>query len=218
MAQQLEALGQRISLVALFDSYAPGYGRSISEVTSLNYKLSRLLQKIHRHADTLSSLGAKEKLSYVESRLKRVIFKFNMAIGLRSTRSRREFLDAMREAALNYHAHVYPGRVTLFRASRQPAGYDRDLRMGWGALASGGVEIHDIPGEYGSIVFEPNVQMLAEKLQSVIQSQSDGSSQSLPNPSVYRTGTSRGQGFAPHKEVCIAPVLGTIQHRNEEAS
>jgi hypothetical protein len=83
----------------------------------------------------------------------------------------------MREAALNYHAHVYPGRVTLFRASRQPAGYDRDLRMGWGALASGGVEIHDIPGEYGSIVFEPNVQMLAEKLQAcLIQSHSAESS------------------------------------------
>jgi thioesterase domain-containing protein len=164
MAQQLEALGQTVSLVALFDSYAPGHYRSFPNATPLNHKLSRLLEKIRRHIDTLVSLGPKEKLSYIETRLKRGIFKFNMATGLPSTRSRREFFDAMREARLNYDPHVYQGRVTLFRAIRQPTGYACDLHMGWGTLAAGGLEIREIPGYYGSIVFEPNVRVLAEEL------------------------------------------------------
>jgi thioesterase domain-containing protein/acyl carrier protein len=168
MAQQLEALGQRVSLVALFDSYAWGNHKTRPDAASLNFKLSVLLEKIHRHADTLLSLKPREKLSYIEARLRRVIFKSSMAIGLRSTRSRREFLNAMREARLNYHPSVYRGRVALFRASRQPAGYDRDPQMGWGTLAAGGLEIHEIPGYYGSIVFEPNVKILAEQLKACL--------------------------------------------------
>jgi aspartate racemase len=164
MARQLEALDQQVSLVALFDSYAPGYQNLYPDGASVAYKASRLIEKIHYHLETLLKLGPKEKLSYVVARFKRIISKFNMAIGCESGRSRRDFLHAMRQARLSYHPQVYQGRLTLFRATRQPAGYDRDPQMGWGSLAAGGLEIHEIPGYCGSIVFEPNVWMLAEQL------------------------------------------------------
>jgi amino acid adenylation domain-containing protein len=163
MARQLQALGLQVSLVALFDSYAPGYQNLYPDSTSARYKASRLIEKIHSHLDTLLSLGPKEKISYVKARFKRMILKFNMAIGCESSHSRRDFVRAMRQARLNYNPQVYPGRVTLFRATRLPAGYHREPQMGWNKLAECS-EIHEIPGYYGSIVFEPHVRILAEQL------------------------------------------------------
>jgi thioesterase domain-containing protein len=58
--------------------------------------------------------------------------------------------------------------VTLFRASRQRAGYNNDRDLGWGKLAAGGVESHEIPGYHGSIVMEPRVRILAEQLRACL--------------------------------------------------
>ncbi|HEY6119013.1 MAG TPA: hypothetical protein VIV66_03590, partial [Pyrinomonadaceae bacterium] len=76
-----------------------------------------------------------------------------------------DVLQVLRE----YVPHVYPGRVTLFRASRQPAGYNNARDLGWGELAAGGLEIHEVPGDHGSIVVEPRVGTLARKLRRCIE-------------------------------------------------
>ena len=36
--------------------------------------------------------------------------------------------------------------------------------MGWGKLALGGVEILDVPGDHATMVKEPHVRALAERL------------------------------------------------------
>jgi thioesterase domain-containing protein len=62
-----------------------------------------------------------------------------------------------------YAPQVYDGHVTLFWASN-------DLRAslnfveGWRALAGGGIDVHEIPGNHLDIVKEPYVQELARKL------------------------------------------------------
>ena len=61
---------------------------------------------------------------------------------------------------------VYPGRVTLFRAIENMGFIDHDL--GWSQLAPGGLEIHDVPGDTFSMLEEPHIQMLAEKLRDCI--------------------------------------------------
>ena len=61
---------------------------------------------------------------------------------------------------------VYPERVTLFRAIENIWFIDHDL--GWSELAPGGLEIHDVPGDTFSMLQEPHVQGLAEKLRDCI--------------------------------------------------
>jgi aspartate racemase len=61
---------------------------------------------------------------------------------------------------------VYHGPVTLFRAIDEVAFYDADL--GWGKMAPGGLDIHDIPGNNESVFQEPCVQVMAEKLRACI--------------------------------------------------
>jgi thioesterase domain-containing protein len=54
--------------------------------------------------------------------------------------------------------------VTLFRASEWSIGQHPEADMGWGRPALGGVEIHDVPGDHLSLMHEPHVQILAERL------------------------------------------------------
>jgi len=61
---------------------------------------------------------------------------------------------------------VYPDRVTLFRAIENLGFIDHDL--GWSELAPGGLEIHDVPGDSFSMLEEPHIQVLAEKLRDCI--------------------------------------------------
>jgi hypothetical protein len=61
---------------------------------------------------------------------------------------------------------VYPERVTLFRAIENIGFIDPDL--GWSELAPGGLEIHDVPGDSFSMLQEPHVQALGEKLRDCI--------------------------------------------------
>jgi amino acid adenylation domain-containing protein len=67
-------------------------------------------------------------------------------------------------AARGYVPHAFPGRVTLFRASEQLDKERSAEDLGWGALAMGGVTVHQVPGDHATLIREPNVRVLAEKL------------------------------------------------------
>jgi len=45
----------------------------------------------------------------------------------------------------------------------------RDPLKGWGQLASGGVDLHVVPGDHFSMLREPHVSILAEQLRACIQ-------------------------------------------------
>ena len=61
MAQQLYAQGQKVALLALFDTWSPGYLKLLT--LPLNYRISR-------HAGAISRLGLRERLVYVSDRAK----------------------------------------------------------------------------------------------------------------------------------------------------
>lgn len=61
----------------------------------------------------------------------------------------------------SYTLKPYDGKITLFRAKEGPPGYWRDLYLGWETIATGGVEVHSIPGHHISIM---ESSILAEKM------------------------------------------------------
>jgi oxalate---CoA ligase len=57
----------------------------------------------------------------------------------------------------------------LFRATKESA----DPTLGWDGLATGGIEIYDVPGKHNTIetegmLTEPHVSVLAEKLKACL--------------------------------------------------
>jgi aspartate racemase len=168
MATQLHAQGQRVALLALFDSFAPRSKKLLRNTLSLRHKLYWFVQLLNLLISDLSLLGPGERLPYIKAKLNKLLYKIYMGIGLPwvgAARARREILKAGTQALRNYNPNVYQGRVTLFRATKLPAGSSGDPQMRWGRLASGGLEIHFIPGLFAHMIYEPRVRVLAQRLE-----------------------------------------------------
>jgi thioesterase domain-containing protein len=68
------------------------------------------------------------------------------------------------EAASCYKPLPIPVRPTLFKASDRLDDSSCDPTLGWAAYCPEGVQVHSVPGNHFSIVREPGVKFLAEKL------------------------------------------------------
>ena len=66
-----------------------------------------------------------------------------------------------------YKPSPYPGKITFFWASDHPE-EPSDSRWGWQELANGGMEIHRITGEHLTVLREPHLQVLAERLKDCL--------------------------------------------------
>lgn len=81
------------------------------------------------------------------------------------------FVRANDRAIRLYIPQAYSGKAFLFYSSK---GYRNALnrsaspQLGWGAVIKGGVESYRIPGDHLGMLVEPNVRILAQKLQHVI--------------------------------------------------
>ncbi|NBB98878.1 MAG: hypothetical protein GVY34_12090, partial [Alphaproteobacteria bacterium] len=90
--------------------------------------------------------------------------------------------EAFRRAVAKYTVHPWDGRLVLFRPpldrhwkvtgghwvsrAREYVFHDND----WTQFAPA-LEVHEVPGDHDSMVLEPNVRVLAAKLQSLLPDQ-----------------------------------------------
>jgi thioesterase domain-containing protein/acyl carrier protein len=174
MAQQLVTQDQEVALLVLFDTACPALS-----VKSLDFNSLQI------HLRNLSQLEMKEKLAYIMMKVnykiehyiksikpffRKVAEKFYLKFKLPMPYALHYSLivEANQKLGSDYALQVYPGKVTLFRASDQAVRYDQVSDLGWSAMAVGGLEIHEVPGDHLGMFQEPHVQMLAEKLRACI--------------------------------------------------
>jgi thioesterase domain-containing protein len=70
-----------------------------------------------------------------------------------------------------YRPRAYPHRLTFFRATGHPVQGD-DPTHGWAQLAAGGVDVHEVPGQHLTLLRQPHVRVLAEKLDACLRAAS----------------------------------------------
>ena len=174
MAQQLVTQDQKVALLVLFDTVCPTLSVKSLDINSLQI-----------HLRNLSQLEMKEKLAYIMMKVKPKIQHYLKSIKSFSQKLAEKFylkfklpmpyalhysliVEANKKLGSDYALQVYPGKVTLFRASDQAVTYDQFSDLGWSALAVGGLEIHEVPGDHLHMFQEPHVQILAEKLRACI--------------------------------------------------
>jgi amino acid adenylation domain-containing protein len=75
----------------------------------------------------------------------------------------RLFLLHVRET-LEYQPRAYDGRITVLKCTRLGGRNRKDPTFGWGLLAAGGVDVHELPGEHLTLLRQPYVQLLADRL------------------------------------------------------
>lgn len=141
MAQQLTAMGERVPLLAFFDTYDP-------------VEYVKIMQKERKFYDGLKNWVYRTAASFYLKRNKPLPGKL------------RHFyvIDTYDKAIRNYQAKPYDGPLTVLKAKKSGG----DEKMGW-TNWSDQVEVKLLPGDHYSIVREPHVHDLAKALSSSIE-------------------------------------------------
>ncbi len=191
IAQQLHRQGERVALLALFDTGTPDYPKMLPGTTALRSKVYETIRRVQHHRDSLRAFNPAERKEYIFGKLKKAKLQYRRRIvnGYKKL-VRKIYLktqgtgsipknyiqieDQIWKAGAKYRPQVYPGEMTLFRATIQPMGIREDETLGWQRYVAGEIEIHEVEGHHGSIVAEPYVRKLAEKLADCIASAGNG--------------------------------------------
>jgi len=175
MACQLHAIGEKVALLALFDTFPAGYFKLLG--LSFGERLARRAKKWQSHLINLRSLNTGGKLRYITTKLYYVPAKAKHKIYRRAYKIYAKFgkplpavLQDIEEinftAVKDYEPQTYPGDVTLFLATDLTADYDS--KDGWRELVKGRIDTYEIPGNHLNIIKEPGVRTLADRLRLAI--------------------------------------------------
>jgi thioesterase domain-containing protein len=196
MARQLQAQGERVAMVALIDAAdvaAPlkawriagqrlerfsGVFREGGSESPVR-RLLTILGKVTKKASNLATYVVGERLKRARDEVRLRLFRACLDRGrplpgpLRGIPLRAVYLFAER----GYQPDgPFDGELALFRATGGSGAigdepyFDRyeDPLLGWDRRASRGVRAFDVPGGHSSMLQEPHVEALADRMQSYI--------------------------------------------------
>ncbi|AOX04306.1 hypothetical protein BJP34_14360 [Moorena producens PAL-8-15-08-1] len=190
MALQLQKQGQEIALLAILDTTAPEPG---NKITSLGWNdamwilhIGKFLgylfgKELELSYEALEQLTPDDQLNYLFKKLQQINF-YPPGAGIKQLRG---FVRVFKANNLSsyFPEEVYPTPITLFRAinphsekvmKKELTEYLSPQKMslpdwGWNQFSNGSVEICEVPGDHISMIAEPHVQVLAQKLMACIE-------------------------------------------------
>ncbi|MEH2062640.1 MAG: amino acid adenylation domain-containing protein [Nostoc sp.] len=182
MAQQLLSQGQVVALVAILDTTAPIAQAKPEEWDDVKWLIetAKLLQiafakDLDMDADPLFSLAPEEQFKYVLDYFKMV----DILPPDADTRYLKKLLQAFKADGNAEYVpqHINAIAITLFRASESapeeptalPSELLEDLAWGWSAFSSEPVDVQFVPGSHVTMMTQPHVQVLAERLKACIE-------------------------------------------------
>ena len=183
MAQLLHAQGQQVALLAVFDAYAPGTPEALPYARAWWCRAGRLGQILSQHARNVFLLTPHERRSYVRQRLDHYRWRFEsevlkrpMPVSLHAGSAHGQQAGALAlppvprpvPVATPYVPKPYAGRISLFQSRVRLLGYNHPTALGWGRLATDGVDTYVISGHEGAMFYLPHVRHLAQQLQACL--------------------------------------------------
>ncbi|MDH3944872.1 MAG: non-ribosomal peptide synthetase, partial [Anaerolineae bacterium] len=175
MALQLREAGEKIKDVIIIDFHAPRNDSNLSSILEEFERLSNLLAHLPSEWRKYKMLDRDQKQARRQRIVGRLKKRFQQLKGEQIHLSVEDTFDpeefsptrlridgAIVEAYYHYQPKPYPGPVTLLRTKRAPIELDKSL--GWKRLSQNGIEIIDLPGSHETVLNQPYVETLAEKL------------------------------------------------------
>ena len=172
MSKQLKAMGKKVILTCMFDSYA---------VESYYHKpmYKKILLKSHeifmRIVYALFFMAKEPKIVITNKiRFAKIIlesffekFSFKKALTEDNPRGYSKRASHMYQTAFrNYKFTPYDGAIDVFRSKKQTY-YMNDFKyLGWKPYAVKGITVHEVPGHHLDMFRDPNVEEFAKILQA----------------------------------------------------
>jgi len=179
MARQLEAEGETVALLAVFNGWPSNSSYSRPRLTpticlrffrNLRYWGTYVLQlKPHQQRELLlwKAQAVGRRWLRLMSHLRTTTPDIDVAewVDLAAQpKDRHNLWGSHIRAYLEYRAQPIRGHLVLFRTKCHPLVCSFDEACGWRELAGGGVSVHVVPGAHESILDEPHVEALAAEL------------------------------------------------------
>ena len=164
VARRLKQQGQEVSLLALID---PPSLDSIPHHTRSPAR--RYAGRVRYHLSRLARVHPRFWLGYCIPKsftIRRRIFAWSMQILKRTDKV--DVLSRMEKAIMTYTPEIYPGRVTLFVATRRVEKSAGETDFGWGTVSGGGLDIRVVPGDHSTIFDDVNIRCLASELRDLL--------------------------------------------------
>lgn len=157
MARRLEQDGEQVALLGILDTW----------VVENTYSIFFYLEHYADRLVWLTRLGFKNQVEFIRKKAQGALMSIS-SIRRPNGKRKRNPLHEVYFPGPGFVPRTYKGRIAVFRAHRQPRQRIRDVSLGWGRLALGGVDVHYIPGGHTSVLKEPYVQGLAAELKKCL--------------------------------------------------
>ncbi len=170
VAQILRGQGETIAMLAMLDTEHPMAARELERERGRD----QILQWIAR--GEVRQLGKKlrQRIKAFQNRwtyrLRTVECRWKQLRGLELEPNQVDFLQrrANQSAARGYRPRDYQGPVTLFKATDVPR-QEVSKETGWREVALGGMEVVKVPGGHLTMMQEPCVQVLGQRLMETLK-------------------------------------------------
>jgi amino acid adenylation domain-containing protein len=185
MARRLTADGDEVRFLALLDSHGGDYPKPRKHL-SLRNKLKpvilrrfpvgpegvvswRFFKTLLRGSADLSVRCAHKFHAWSQRHLIDLDLRWNF----RRLPYRLRYIslhEVCHAARRRYELKLFSGKIDIFRVEHQPSAelFEPDPLLGWGGMATGGIEVHEVPGYHGGHLGEPSVVILAQKLKACL--------------------------------------------------
>lgn len=167
VAQQLINAGQKVGLLAIFDTWPPfDAPPPVFIREKRNIKKIASLLALHLRTGKLWTVTK----NYTSNKLLKATWKIRKKLEYLLSDSKKRLYDEIMlihfKAQDRYVATKYPGKITLIECGT----FHAENREKWKNLAEGGLESYLIPGtDHRTIMNEPHVRLFAEKLNYVLE-------------------------------------------------
>ena len=173
MSRQLEENGHEVGLLAVLDALAPTGDRGAADEdddTLLAYFAQDLRRTLGPQAlppELLEQLGSQIRRASSPAQA-RGVQPSPTDLGDSQVHHLIQVFKANLKALRNYWPQPQRARVTLLQAGEPFGGSPADDRWGWGRLAPA-VDVHVVPGDHYSMLLEPHVSALADRLRDCLR-------------------------------------------------
>lgn len=163
MAQQLRAMGERVDLLALIDTPCPPY----PPAQYLQHNVEHFIQRFRPRLEKCGNLVLRQCKNLLGGNAQ--VWPVSLRADISQIQNKMD-LQRIRILALqNYRPTPYDGKVALFLVSKPRLKSFQDIRLHWSELATGGALVFKFPATHYNMLNEPNVCVLAEKLNTCFQ-------------------------------------------------
>lgn len=191
VARQIAAAGQKVAMLAMMDTWAPGHLRRLGPVsgrlTDLAYRFCLIrkdFRSLRRGQHSWSTFIGKRRLFRKLARW----FGYRDPARKAADRDRQQDAQAYDIWLLNYleglieayEPKPFKGKVSLFRSYEEPRGMWIDQEMGWGPFARDGVDVTVISGDHYSVFNDPGVKEMAAAIRDIIDRAGDSTAATQP--------------------------------------